>query len=150
MQISPITRVDTDLEALAKKQGLPDRAVFYLALARVAVLVLSFPRVARLLGRSAVETPVLSLENKEAALVVAWAVQSSAKSVVWRCECLEQALATKWLLKQRKISSTLYFGTFFNGVTLEAHAWVRAGNLIVVGERGYQQFTVIGIYGDQQ
>lgn len=149
MQIVPITRVDTDLEALAKKQGLETTAFFYLALARVAVLILSFPRVARLLGRFAVETPVVPLQNPEQALVVAWAVQRSAKSVVWRCECLEQALATKWLLNQRKIASTLYFGTFFNGVTLEAHAWVRAGNLVVSGERGYRQFSVTGIYGDK-
>ncbi len=137
-----------DYAALVRGQGLDNQAIVCLALARLAVLILSFKRVATWLGRYNLETPVLPLQNPQQALVVAWAVQNSAKSVPWRSECLEQALAAKWMLRKQRISSTLYFGTFYNGYALEAHAWVRCGDLIVTGDRGHGQFTTTAMYGD--
>ncbi len=146
----PLTTSDLgiDLVALVRKQGLDNQAIVCLAIARLAVLLLSFGRVASWLGRHNLETPSQPLPNPQQALAVALAVQNSAKSVPWRSECLEQALAAKWMLRKLRISSTLYFGTFYNGYALEAHAWVRCGDLIVTGDRGHGQFTTTAMYGD--
>lgn len=138
-----------DLEKSARGQGLENLTLFALAFARLAVLLLTFPRVARLLGHHGLETPVAPLPQSFQALVVAWAVQRTAKSVPWRCECLEQALAAKWLLRRYSIPSTLYFGSLFNGLTLKAHAWVRCGDVIVTGEYSYQLYTITAMYGDK-
>jgi hypothetical protein len=135
-------------EVLAKQLKLEHEALWVLALARAAVTLLSFRRVAALIGRWGQETPT-DVIKPELALALAWTVQSTAKKVPWRCECLEQALAAKWMLGRRKLPSTLYLGTFFNGHALEAHAWVRCGQQIITGERGYKQFTITAIYGDK-
>jgi hypothetical protein len=144
----PEPPTEADLESLVGKQGLENEALWVLALARVAVTILSFRRVAGWLGRFGHETRDAPTPRLEQALAVAWAVQTTARKVPWRCECLEQALAAKWMLRKRKLPSTLYFGTFFNGHALEAHAWVRCGQQIVTGARGHQQFTVTAVYGD--
>jgi hypothetical protein len=134
-------------EMLAKQLKLEHEALWVLALARVAVTVFSFRWVAALIGRCGQETPT-DVIDPELALALAWTVQSTAKKVPWRCECLEQALAAKWMLGRRKLPSTLYFGTFFNGHALEAHAWLRCGQQIITGERGHKQFTITAFYGD--
>ncbi len=140
---------DIDYADLVRKQGLDNQAITCLAIARLAVLLLSFKRVASWLGRFNLETSSQPLQNPQQALLVAWAVAYYAKSVPWRSECLEQALAAKWMLRRKRISSTLYFGTFYNGYALEAHAWVRCGDLIVTGDKGHGQFTATAMYGDK-
>jgi hypothetical protein len=147
--VQTTTQLHLAAEALAKQQRMDTEALWTLALARLAVSVLKFEQVAAMLGHFGQETPKTPVPKPELALAVSWAVQSVAKTVPWRCECLEQALCAKWMLRKRKLPSTLYFGTFYNGHGLEAHAWVRCGLQIITGERGHQQFTITAINGDK-
>lgn len=42
----------------------------------------------------------------------------------WRSMCLEKALAGKWMLRRRRIPSTMYVGMARRGEEFVAHAWL--------------------------
>ncbi len=117
-----------------------------LARARFLVRRTAFPKLARRFGQLGFETPKDILNPK--AEKVGWAVRTAAKGVPWRSECLEQAVCAKLMLRQKRFSSTMYFGTLRNGAALQSHAWVRSGDTVVVGEVGHQVFVQIAVYGD--
>ena len=60
---------------------------------------------------------------------------------------MAQALAGKYMLRRRGITSTLYLGVAKGVKTqLEAHAWLRSGNFVVAGGEDLERFTVIGTF----
>ncbi len=126
--------------------GLLLEAGFTLARARLLVRRTPFPKLAKRFGQLDLETPKDTPNQK--AEKIGWAVKTAAKCVPWRSECLEQAVCAKLTLKQKRYPSTMYFGTLRNGLALQAHAWVRCGNLVVVGDVGHQVFIQIAVYGD--
>jgi hypothetical protein len=132
---------------LAQKALLME-ALVLLALARLAVLLLPFRRVARLLGRQYAQTPELH-DPKQAAVVRCDAamVGKAAKNVPWTSKCLDQALAARLMLARRGITATVYFGVK-NGEQgqLEAHAWLRSGAQFVTGGENRDRFTVINTF----
>lgn len=65
----------------------------------------------------------------------------------WRVRCLEQALAVHFLLKKKGYDHTLYFGMLKNDQQAwQAHAWLRCGNIWVIGYQPDQEYTVVGTY----
>ncbi|WP_246503483.1 lasso peptide biosynthesis B2 protein [Clostridium polyendosporum] len=69
---------------------------------------------------------------------VAWAVNQASKYTPWESKCLVQALTAQNMLKRRKIYSTLYLGVAKKGSkNINAHAWLRCGQVIVTG--GYRR-----------
>ena len=67
-----------------------------------------------------------------------------------RLTCLMQAMAVHWMLHRRRISSSLVLGTSHvadgrKRLALEAHAWVRVGADIVLGEHG-GRFTPVSSF----
>jgi hypothetical protein len=132
---------------LAEK-GLLLEALALLGLARMAVLLLPFRWVARLLGKQEAQTPV----QEDAANVVhirriGTMVRKTSQNVPWTSKCLDQALAAKIMLARRGIATTVYFGVKndANG-RLEAHAWLRSGTLYVTGGSIRDRFTVINTF----
>lgn len=106
---------------------------------KARVRCLPFRRIARGLGTAQLETP-LSLPPAERALAVeiSWAVQAVARHVPLRFVCLPQAIAAQRMLRRRGIASTLYLGVSPDRAkpdAIAAHAWLRAGDKIVTGER---------------
>ena len=64
--------------------------------------------------------------------------------VPWRSTCLVQALAARRWLARRGVASELVLGARKpGGAELDAHAWLKAGERIVVGGdgQGYAPFT---------
>lgn len=120
-----------------------------LAVARAAILVVPFRRIARILGEPGVETPrdPLPREEEEAALRVGWAVRAVAARTPWDSRCLAQALAAMAMLRRRRLDGTLYLGVTTVSPAgerkLEAHAWVRSGPHLLTGEPGHERFTVV-------
>lgn len=126
-------------------------AVLWLGLARLAIALLPFRRVATHLGRPCHETPVASLPLPAAvsALTVTRALQRATRNLPWRCHCLVQALAGKAMLRRRGLPSTLYIGVAKDeNADLCAHAWLRCGDRILTGREEAHRFTVLSTFGD--
>jgi len=132
-------------------RGLLLEAVFWLGLARLAVLLLPFRRVASHLGTHCYETrdTNLTLPAAARALTITRSVQRAARNLPWECQCLVQAVAGKAMLRRRGIPSTLYLGVAKDEEAhLCAHAWLRCGNVILTGREGANRFTVVSTFGD--
>ncbi|MCD4832982.1 MAG: lasso peptide biosynthesis B2 protein [Bacteroidales bacterium] len=67
--------------------------------------------------------------------------------LLWRVKCFEEAIAAKKVLEKYKINSTLYMGVDKNAEKeLIAHAWLKVGNEIIIGKKGFDKFVVVGFY----
>jgi hypothetical protein len=121
-------------------------SVLALAAARLLVLAVPFRLYSRSMGSDAESPP----ETTEPDVVhrVGRALESVSRHVPWRSKCLEQALAAKAMLRRRGISNTLYVAVA-REVALEAHAWVRSGDVCVTGQAEFDRYTVVGRFADE-
>lgn len=127
------------------------QAYFLLGVTRLAILTLSFRRLARFLGPLQMETPSeISTDELAAARRIAWAISRTSPYTPWTSNCFPQALTAKLLLRRRGIPSTLYLGAAFaaDKSKLEAHAWLRCGALYVTGGKGDEKYGVVGVFGE--
>ena len=127
-------------------------AAFWLGVIRISLLTVPFRWLAPFLGsQMARSSDTDDSECNEIVEQVSWAVQSASRHLPWECKCLTQAIAGKRMLKRRGISSTLYLGlTKDREANLKAHAWLRRGNVIVIGAQGMHQFTVISTFEEER
>jgi hypothetical protein len=77
--------------------------------------------------------------------LVQWSVAAAARLLPWKPVCLPQAVTAQWMLRRRGIPSTLYFGTDPSN-QYAAHAWVRAGQIVVTGGDDPRRFTVVSTF----
>ena len=134
----------------ALEQRLFLEALSWLAISRLAILVVPFRRIAPFLGHTMAETPIGPLEFPFLAGRVSWAVQTASRYALRDSKCLAQAIATKMMLKRREIPSTVYLGLLKEGCNgLSAHAWVRSGDKVLTGASGHRQFRVVATFGDR-
>jgi Transglutaminase-like superfamily len=125
-------------------------AVMWLGIFRAAILAIPFRRIAPHLGAHMTETPSREEggERGQLAREVAQAVRRASRHVPWEAKCLVQALAGKKMLKSRGIASTLYLGLDKTAdQDLLAHAWLRCGDQIILGDSGIQRFAVVSTFG---
>jgi hypothetical protein len=96
---------------------------------RLLLWLCPFRRVIRL-GRS-----VRSTGEIKPAPPVGWAVEAAARRLP-AASCLTRALAARWLLARRGVSSSLRFGWRADPRQgFQAHAWLVAGRDVVVGHQ---------------
>ena len=133
----------------------PDRRLLLEALAllcwaRFLIRVVPFRRIAPHLGSAMTESPVeVSEEERRLAFRIAWAVQAVARNVPLGFVCLPQAIAAKWMLRRRRLPSTLYLGLQRDDeLKLTAHAWLRVGNTILTGRAESLNHTVVAMYAE--
>src|SRR5688572_13040102 len=102
-------------------RGLLVEATLRLAAARLALLLLPFRFLSPHLGAPMQET---GEENTDPVLLrrVAWAVGAVSRRAPWRCQCLEQGIAAKMMLRRRRLANTLYLGVARGDQQIEAHA----------------------------
>jgi hypothetical protein len=125
-----------------RRQLLVAEACASMFAARMLLLVLPFPRVARRLGdfvspadprvaqRAAVTTP----DQAATARSIGWAVRSAAPFMPFRSVCLQQAMAAHAMLRRRGIGSVMHFGAGTNDRrAIDAHAWLDAAGVKVTG-----------------
>jgi hypothetical protein len=119
-------------------------ALFALALARFALIVLPFRRIAAWLGIPATENSLkATAEQLEVATHIGSAVGCLARRVPWDSRCLAQALAAAWMLRRRGLEPTLSFGADLgNSREIVAHAWLRFGPYLVTGGSGHERFKI--------
>ena len=127
----------------AQRRLLVEAALF-LALARLAILVIPFRRIVPWLERSP-DSP-----QRDAATIanVRQAVEIASRNVPWNAVCLPQAMACKAMLARRGQGSALHIGAAMGDVGgLTAHAWLVAGGEIVVGEDESGNVTPLARFG---
>jgi hypothetical protein len=121
--------------------------VVCLFLARL-LLHLPFRWLARWLGRhqSGLEESgvVLRADQRAAALSVRRALLRLTPRLPWHTTCLVRAIAGRMMLGRRRLPSILYLGAQNSSTTeIAAHAWLRCGEVDVIGTVGAERFTPI-------
>ena len=123
-----------------RRRVLIAEAVVCLLVARLAVVMLPFPKLARRLGRFVPPDEARRLgagataREAQAAAEVGWAVTRAARYVPFKAVCLPQAMAAQGMLRRRGIASVMHFGASKGDVKpLDAHAWLDAAGVEVTG-----------------
>ena len=115
-----------------------------LALARIVILVLPFRRIGWMVSRPTRRPEPPPATRAETIRRIRWAITACANRVPWRALCFEQALAAQFFLRRRGVPVVLYFGAALDDPDrLAAHAWVRDGEVDVIGGETSAQFGVL-------
>lgn len=123
-------------------------ATLFLAGARLALAVLPFKKVAGRLGEhmgQAIDFPLLESDELPAVVITVNSIKTMSRHLPWECKCLVQAAALKMMLKRRRIISTLYLGVV-KDETFMAHAWLRVGDTVVLGDNGLEKYSVVSYF----
>jgi hypothetical protein len=125
-------------------------AVYWLAVARIAIAVLPFRHVGLLAARPIRRpTPPHQVRLKKVR-GVRWAIVTTSERVPWRALCFQQGLAAQLMLRLRGVPSVLYYGAAQNDqIGLFAHVWVRDGNVDVIGCEIASRYAVLATFPPQ-
>lgn len=126
-------------------------ALAWLSWAKLLLLLVPFRWIAPRLGKLKAQSSA-ALTEKERRLVarISWAVQSVAAHVPLGFVCLPQAMAAKWMLRRRRLASTLYLGVAqLDKVKFTAHAWLRAGDKILTGQAESLTHSTIATFAEE-
>ena len=130
------------------EQLLYCEVIFLLALSRIVILMMPFKWIAPVLGQHMASTDeISSKENQQTAIRISRAICTLSDHLPWECKCLVQAMSGKIMLRQRKVATTLYLGVSKKeNNDLGAHAWLRMGELVILGGGGLEQFAVVSTF----
>ncbi len=119
-------------------------ALVALAMARLAMALLPFRRIAAWLGTPGAESPAMATADEiRTAKEIGWAVEVLGRRVPWDGRCLARALAATGMLRRRGLEGTVSFGSRQSeSAGFDAHAWLRLGSFIVTGTHDHEQFRV--------
>ncbi len=133
----------------AAEKTLAVRAIFYLALTRVALRLLSFDRLHALMaGR----TVAAARTDEMWPLAVRRAVLRASRSLPGS-SCLAQSLVAERLLRRGGSHARLTIGvapadaTSATRATLDAHAWVESGGVLVTGDDPHERYRILATFG---
>lgn len=80
------------------------------------------------------DAPIDRLDLPDVIRRVRWAVQAAARRAPFRAVCLQQGLAAQAMLRRRGVPAVLHYGAAPHPEKgLQAHVWVTAGGLPVIG-----------------
>ena len=146
-----MTRLTRFLRCSRPDRRLLLEALALLCWARFLIRVVPFRWIAPHLGRPMAESPVdVGEAERRLSLHVAWAVQAVVRHVPLGFVCLPQAIAAKWMLRRRRLPSTLYLGLQRQEESkLTAHAWLRVGDKILTGRAESLDHTVIATFAEE-
>lgn len=119
-----------------------------LGLAELLIIALPFSVIRRLLGEHQSESVQqeprpLTPQQRASARRIGAVVAAAAAHAPLRSDCYPQALTARMFLGLRRIPHVVCFGVRRDGDALVAHAWIRAGDLVVTGGNG-QSYTEVG------
>jgi hypothetical protein len=136
-----------------RRRALLAEAVLCLLAARLALIFVPFPRLARRLGAFVPPSDprVLWARVKAAdaplAQEIGWAVTRAARYLPFKAVCLPQALAARAMLKRRGVKSVMHFGAAKGAEKpLDAHAWLDAAGVEVTGYPVAKNFAEIACF----
>ena len=132
-----------------KEKLLLFEALIVLAFMRAAIFIFPFRYIASFLGqpeRFGESSEIQKGEKLFSTKTIGWSVSTVARYTPWKSTCLAQAFSGKWMLRQRGIKSTIFIGVLPLQNELKAHAWLKAGDLILTGEREMEPYHVISTF----
>jgi hypothetical protein len=138
-----------------RRRVLLPEAVLYLLAARLALIFIPFPRLARRLGTfvAPADARVSQLQMQSApqqatlAADIGWAVTRAARYLPFKAVCLPQAMAARVMLKRRGVKSVMHFGAAKGtDKPLDAHAWLDAAGVEVTGYPVAASFAEIACF----
>jgi len=128
----------------AADRRLLAEAAVRLLWARSVLVAVPFARIARGLERPVAVPAEVSAETIRR---IRWAVETAARVLPVSLTCLPQGLAACGLLRARGGSPAMYYGVASRGEgRFEAHVWVEAAGMPVVGHRVADEFTVLTVF----
>jgi len=130
-----------------REQAALAEAVLCLGLARL-LLLMPFKRIAPLLGQPEPggDPVIVALPPSERlnALVIRQALLRVTDRLPWNSSCLVRALAGRMMLWRRSMPSVLHLGARSDSeMEMAAHAWLRCGEIDVVGTESAEQYIPI-------
>lgn len=127
-------------------------ALIALAVARMAMALIPFRRIAGWLGTPGAESSATATpEELSQAEEIGWAVGVLGPRVPWDGRCLAQALAATGMLRRRGLEGTVTFGVREGASAgFDAHAWLRIGSCVVTGGPGYREFKAFTTFARKQ
>jgi len=118
-----------------------------LGLARAAICLTSFRRIAPRLGRDAgldPWVPLASNRTEARALEISRVVRMAARYTPWTSDCYPQAIVARGLMGLYGVPYMLFFGLRHGrSGQMEAHAWITCGRIPVTGGAAFDRFTVV-------
>ena len=138
-----------------RRRALVIEAAAWLLAARVALLAVPFPQLARRLGAFVPPTDERvtqarrdgSAQDAKLAEEIGWAVVRAARHVPFKAVCLPQAMAARIMLRRRGVASVLHFGAAKGRARrIDAHAWLDAAGVEVTGYPVAAQFAEIACF----
>jgi hypothetical protein len=138
-----------------RQRFLVTEAVACLLAARLALIFIPFPRLARQLGTFVAPSDPRVREAPTAAAPdqamlaedIGWAVTRAARYVPFKAVCLPQAMAARVMLKRRGVKSVMHFGAAKGAdKPLNAHAWLDAAGVEVTGYPAARNFAEIACF----
>lgn len=139
----------------SRRRALLAEAVACLFTARLALIFVPFPRLARRLGafvppadaRVAQARSPSAEADARLAIDIGWAVTRAARYVPFKAVCLPQAMAARVMLKRRGVKSVMHFGAAKGTEKpLDAHAWLDAAGVEVTGYPVAKNFAEIACF----
>jgi hypothetical protein len=116
------------------RQALTIKAFALLLLTWLAMRLLRFRTVRRLLDHLGQPVPRLVRGNRSPAREIGWTVAAAGRLLPF-VTCLPRALTVEVLLARRGLAAQLYFGVVRDAnADLQAHAWVGSQDEVVIGE----------------
>lgn len=122
-----------------------------LGLCRVSIKLLSFRRLAALLGAphgASAWVPLVNESQRQRAAKIGQVVRLAARHSPWTLNCYPRSLTACILLTLYRIPHCLCFGVALDPVTqsFSAHAWTVAGNIRVTGGESFSRYTVLACF----
>lgn len=135
---------------------LAGEAYIWLGLMRVAILLLPFRSIVRLLGLKPAVPVTVELTGRDVGEAdrIGWAVRVVACRTPWESSCLGQALAGAGMLRMRGLHVVVTLGiagsyTVEKMSPLMAHAWLCCGCRQLTGGSGLNRYTVLASFSDR-
>ncbi len=132
------------LRLTTSEQWLLIKAALLLEVIKVAMHLLPFGVLQRLVDGAGKSSGGLQGGQQCSATRAAWAVKTASRHVPGEKTCLAQALATQVLLTRRGHPALLHIGVVRDeGGKFQAHAWVECKGKIVIGGHELERYTLL-------
>ena len=114
-----------------------------LTLAALAIALLPFRAVVRLMGR---RIQGASSGSGEAVGRVRLAIRRARRRLPWRIVCFHEGLAAHWMLRRRGHPSVVHYGLRQSHARLSAHVWVTVDGAMVIGEEESDPHVCVAVF----
>lgn len=131
-----------------RRYALAAEAAASLIAARAGLRVVPFRRVAAWTTRPVGGRVISDRARTRAIADVRWAIAAAGARLPGATLCFPRALAAQAMLRRRGVASALTYGTRRRGNALDAHVWVTAGDVIVIGEDVASDYVPVVTYSN--